>query len=1802
MKRKTIGIILLASILVVSLGCQALLSNVTQIAEASISMSIARMDGLPSVATDYEYKDWKQTAINYVDYILDNSSVYSGYDSKGNSLAENPIPVNQLDIAKNIDAFFEESGNVFWGIKSYLGLEGGGAEGINCIAAVLTGAQVGLDMTNYSVNGQQPRNYVRDMVAFYQAQSGENVVLNSTGASTGGSFWYTLLPGCLFVNLYEYYPQETYLKEIIVEMGKSWMQAVDGLGGANCDFSDVFGFNVSTGEATYGNWKEPDAAAGIAYILYGAYAVSNGDEEYGSYSSQFLTKCMWAMDYLDNLTYSPFYEVLTFLAPPIAAKLNALHGKNYDIAKYINWTLDGSSKVRHGWGMINESWGNKHTYGLMGSLSDGGGYAFTMNTFDAAWGFLPLVKYDTRFANSIGKWILNASNAARYFYGENYSTEGEYITDTMSDGTTRTHWSGYYQSSNYFSSEDPESGFIAYEGLRKYRKGFHWTTDGKKTNFTDKTRSPYASGDSLTYWDGNTDFGMYGSSHVGMFGASISATNVTQVLRIDLNALDYFGAKDFPTYMYYNPYDTDKEISYTKTSASNRLYDAVNKKFITTSGSGTDVTFIAKASVSTVIVELPENGEITTEKGVYYLDGKYVATSRSSLTGTVEQYSDDNEWVSVSNGDKIKNKVRIKLNCQIDSSTSLSEVSITMLGKQVYSSKEVPTDYIEIDVANNDAIRSGSGTIVLSMKLKNGGEEKYTLGVSVTKSKMEQAVIFNSAEDQSEAFSSNKETWNSGPDGTRLPYDCNVTTEGDGTKFTAAGSLSYASAFSKYFTLDLSRNPILEFGVTQTSSQWALKVYVKGGSNVGYYLIRDTDSTGRQSIDIMEKIKDEDRSFNKEGIQQVAIWILPTGNVGCSVTIEDISIYYFYDAPVVDEPKQYEWGFEFTPGYLNLWENCTDYSSDGLAEASYTSKATTQFAVAGGKTVGAIASPNIYSDITRNPVFKITVGEVTGSYSVGVLFEGDTNVYKFASGITGTAEQTFIIPSLMKKLFPGDVKSGMNNIKILIILDSADSKVTLKQIETYYQLTEWGVTVSGEMFDEWSGNRTSSTKGTITALGNATNDYRIANPDSSSNVTSSRGACGKFELNLDRNPQVTVAVADSLGKWSLGITFFDEGTRYELTSLATSKNTQKTVNILDALYAINPNFSLTGVQSVYLQVDVTGGQNYVDVRKVITSYSEVKPAFDKGTVLSGRDITSWNIDESLNTQSYIQNGVACIRENLAGSAAIYTSAVKVAQAKNPTIVINTSEISGALKVYAVINNESYLLTPKKGYTQSGDISIDVMSKLAEAGYSSTQAKADMSFKFECEGVDSIVKINSVRFIYKLNKIEKIAIDGDNISWQSVSGASYYKVEIANSQNEVVKTIEKLKSTEYNVASLALTDGIYKITVTPLSENALSGDSTSQGFKQGNVQSITLDKISAIEYDGMTIRFDAVASAQAYLYKLVDVDNDQVVIDETTTTNNYIDLSEIGLPNFNYKLQIRALGDEVAYISSEYSDFAFATPTVARYTGKVLTTCTPVNNNAFATLMENGSALLQLPTGGNWGEIGTSAFNLDMDKNPIWHLQFGNVTHGYYLRMYIDGQIYYITDNVADNKDRWIDIVGTLREREEAPESVLTGTHSVRFCFGITGMTPDVANPTVEIKFSRVFTVSDGYVSPVLGELVAPSLTVKDNLVEWNSVENAKTYLVTVSNEYGVLYSTTTEQTNVDLSFLLQADTYTVTVVARGDKYYDSDVGSIEYIVIEEPTPEPKKNGCGSTISGLSLYVAVIIGSILAVTIRKKEEN
>ena len=98
-------------------------------------------------------------------------------------------------------------------------------------------------------------------------------------------------------------------------------------------------------------------------------------------------------------------------------------------------------------------------------------------------------------------------------------------------------------------------------------------------------KGPVAQGDGPLWVLGQnpkeSQFSVYGSGHVGIFGSIISATNDTGILQLNLLATDFFSDKAYPSYLYYNPYTTSKTVT-IKTEKGKKvdLYNTVSGSFI----------------------------------------------------------------------------------------------------------------------------------------------------------------------------------------------------------------------------------------------------------------------------------------------------------------------------------------------------------------------------------------------------------------------------------------------------------------------------------------------------------------------------------------------------------------------------------------------------------------------------------------------------------------------------------------------------------------------------------------------------------------------------------------------------------------------------------------------------------------------------------------------------------------------------------------------------------------------------------------------------------------------------------------------------------------------------------------------------------------------------------------------------------------------------------------------------------------------------------------------------------------------
>lgn len=693
---------------------------------AQSQQSIDRVKLMPNLPEPYEMRDWRKVAQDYDAFVFD-------FNAKGKFL-----PVIAWDGHR-----VNYHGRSF-SIVSYVGYDPHktGGEAINTLAAVVGATLAGIDKNNQ--NGQ---NFVAMCQKWFSSDNGQDVYLNTEGWITGRTFWYELLPNVLFYQLNDLYPGTGAMPEQMITVADRYYEACVTMGGRTepwrvPDFNHL-SFSFEKMKATdNGRWREPDSAAAIAWLEYMAWVRTK--------NPKYLNAAKWGMGFLQRIDYNPFYEILLPYGAYLAARMNAEQGRNYDVGKLLNWCFDGNARYRRGWGVLAERVDGIDLSGLLGSTTDGGGYGFAMNTFQSAGALVPLVRYDTRFARDIGKWMLNLTSAARFFYSNALDEKR--------------------QSNFGWASEYDQNAAISYEGIRKWKRGFstalsdyktvygrivsgnfssthyreevpgrsevleevragdelrlehiwdfdvpdierrwlvvsaHGVGDGRQdrnfefsyasradgpytpaftvpfsvsnsVHFTElpsdikgnafikveNTRQPpsarepgrlgvdaiqityqshtgpFAQGDTIVSFvalidrytvpivlyrpqSAVTGLALYGGSHVGILGGLVRKTNVEKILQFDLLKTDYYHENAYPTYLYYNPYQTEKTVEIDVRLKPQDLYDAVSHQFLKKSASGV-TGFKIPGDCAVAIVLTPTGGEITRMAGKTLVNG-----------------------------------------------------------------------------------------------------------------------------------------------------------------------------------------------------------------------------------------------------------------------------------------------------------------------------------------------------------------------------------------------------------------------------------------------------------------------------------------------------------------------------------------------------------------------------------------------------------------------------------------------------------------------------------------------------------------------------------------------------------------------------------------------------------------------------------------------------------------------------------------------------------------------------------------------------------------------------------------------------------------------------------------------------------------------------------------------------------------------------------------------------------------------------------------------------------------------------
>ena len=539
-----------------------------------IQRSIPRVEKMPNHPKPYAWKDWKQTTLDFDKYVFD-------LNKKGENMPLVWMDKAGRNFPETTFGMYTAIGDVRMGPAVN---NGENHEALGAMGAVLSAALVGIDKRR-----QDGNNYVGMLRNYFNSDNGWNVIMNFTnkgahiGGGYGNDFWYEVHNNVLFYCVADLYPKEKDFQNIQRTIADQFYRS-DSIMGSNYSYSFFDFKNMKPGTSQIPT--QEDVAGGYAFVLYSAW-IKFGDEKY-------LRAAKNAMNVLYNQKENRFYEAMMPVAAYVGARMNEEVGTNYDIQRFLDWTFDGTAVGREGWGVLADNWNGYDVSGLAGSTVHNGGYGFLMNTFDLMMPMSALVRYDQRYARAVGKWALNASNAARFCYPYEMPDSLQAIPQLKA----------------------VTGKVIAYEGVIK---------ESVYPEF--KGISPFAQGDGPLWHPGmpqETMFSVYGSGHVGLFGGTLQKTEVPEILQIDCRATDFYRRDQaHPTYLYYNPYNVVKTVQISLGNPKVDIYDTVSRTILKRNTSG-NFRFGVPADGVRVLVLIPAGKKYVAEKDALKVDGVVV--------------------------------------------------------------------------------------------------------------------------------------------------------------------------------------------------------------------------------------------------------------------------------------------------------------------------------------------------------------------------------------------------------------------------------------------------------------------------------------------------------------------------------------------------------------------------------------------------------------------------------------------------------------------------------------------------------------------------------------------------------------------------------------------------------------------------------------------------------------------------------------------------------------------------------------------------------------------------------------------------------------------------------------------------------------------------------------------------------------------------------------------------------------------------------------------------------------------------
>ena len=215
---------------------------------------------MPNIPFPYKMKNWKDIATK-------QDRLFYDFNAKGQNL-----PLIWWDDSQ-VNFPFRTFGLPSYVDKRRLG--GNSYESLPTMGSLISASLIGVDKSN-----DDGKDYVSMIRQFFNKKNGTNLILNGLDRKAGESFWYEIWPAMAYSMLVDLYPQKTEMQEPMKITVDNWYAAIQDLseGREYPDFNFT-AFNFKNRKGYYNKvWREPDAAAGLAWLQYISW-IKYGDKK-----------------------------------------------------------------------------------------------------------------------------------------------------------------------------------------------------------------------------------------------------------------------------------------------------------------------------------------------------------------------------------------------------------------------------------------------------------------------------------------------------------------------------------------------------------------------------------------------------------------------------------------------------------------------------------------------------------------------------------------------------------------------------------------------------------------------------------------------------------------------------------------------------------------------------------------------------------------------------------------------------------------------------------------------------------------------------------------------------------------------------------------------------------------------------------------------------------------------------------------------------------------------------------------------------------------------------------------------------------------------------------------------------------------------------------------------------------------------------------------------------------------------------------------------------------------------------------